>query len=285
MSERTRRLLYICSLPHSGSTMFSLFLGTHSRLVGLGGIDRAVQVLAEAVGDAKKSAKLQCTCGAPGLACPYWGEVARRLPGGDATQRRGRYELALDAFQSVFGDGVWPVDSSKHVEPLAEVRLIAGLDLKAVHVMKDVRSQTASDIDRARRDRGIQRPGALLAVEYFWRWRRENRKIDDFLTRYEVARRRVGYEEACLAPEVIMGVMSEFLGVPREAGSLKLGESRSHLIVGNRMRGQEEKQTLRYDHRWFARRDWLPAALLLPQIMRFNSSAVYGNGSEAMWKR
>jgi hypothetical protein len=272
-------------MPHSGSTMFSLFLGTHSRMVGLGGIDRAVQVLAEAFGDAKKTAKLQCTCGAPGVECPFWGEVARALPQHDVRERRGRYAAALDVFTRVFGEEAWPVDSSKHVEPLAEVRTIEGVELRAVHVMKDVRSQTVSDIDRARRDRGIRRPGLVLAVEYFFRWRRENRKIERFLSEQGVRSIRVGYEEACLAPEVIMGAMSDFLGLPREAGSLQLRESRSHLIVGNRMRTQEEKQTLRYDHRWFARRDWLPAAILFPQILRYNSRAVYANGSEAMWKR
>jgi hypothetical protein len=281
------RLLYLCSLPHSGSTMFSLFLGTHSRLVGLGGIDRAVQVLGEAVmtKDEKKLHKLPCTCGVNATECAYWGAVAREAAGRDLRERRARYELALEVFDRVFGAEAWPVDSSKHVEPLAEVHRIAGLDLRVVHVIKDVRSLTASFIDQARRNKAKTRPGPLLALEYFHRWRRENGKIEQAIAQHGIRSHRVGYEEACLAPESTMKTISTFLGIPPEPGSLQLRQSRSHLIVGNRMRGQEEKQTLRYDHRWFARRDWLLAAVLLPHILRYNSRAVYSNESTTIWER
>ena len=288
ISARTvSRLLYLCSLPHSGSTMFSLFLGTHSRMVGLGGVDRAVQILAEALAakDEKKLQKLPCTCGVNATECPYWGAVAQAAPTRDLKERRARYELALEVFDRVFGNAAWPVDSSKHVEPLEDVRRVEGLDLKVIHVIKDVRSLTASFIDQARRNKAKTRPGPLLAIEYFHRWLRENRKIERALEAARLPTQRVGYEEACLAPEVTMKTISTFLDLPIETGSLQLRESRSHLIVGNRMRGQEEKQTLRYDHRWFARRDWLLAAFLMPHILRYNSRAVYSNESTTMWSR
>ncbi|MHA3771573.1 hypothetical protein ACXR0O_08555 [Verrucomicrobiota bacterium sgz303538] len=267
--------------------MLSLFLGTHSRLVGLGGIDRSVRLLSEALEgkDTKKLQKLRCTCGTAATECRYWGEVARRIPSHDVSNRRAQYELALSTFPNVFGEDAWPVDSSKHIEPLDDLCKINGLDLKVVHLIKDVRSLTASFIDQARRHKGNTRPGALLAIEYFLRWRRENGKIDACLTRNHLPVQRVGYEEVCMAPEVIMGAVSGFLGLPAEPGSLTFDQSNSHLIVGNRMREQEEKQTLRYDHRWFARRDWIPAAVLLPQILRYNTRAVYSNGSDAMWTK
>jgi hypothetical protein len=281
------RLLYLCSLPHSGSTMFSLFLGTHSRMVGLGGIDRAVQVLAEALEakDDKKLHKLPCTCGVNATECPYWGPVAKEVSPRNWRDRRVRYELALEVFERVFGPEAWPVDSSKHVEPLDDVHRISGLDLKVIHVIKDVRSLTASFIDQARRNKARTRPGPILAIEYFHRWLRENRKIEQALSHHKISTQRIGYEEACLAPESTMKTISGFVGVPVEKGSLQLRESRSHLIVGNRMRGQEEKQTLRYDHRWFARRDWLLAAFLMPHILRYNSTAVYSNESTTMWSK
>jgi len=282
-----RRLSYICSLPHSGSTMFSLFLGTHSRMVGLGGIDRSVGLLAEALAsrEAKKLARLHCTCGSAAAECRYWGEVARRIPSHDVGSSCAQYTLALDTFEAVFGSDMWPVDSSKHVEPLCEVSKIDGLDLRVFHLIKDVRSLTASFVHKKVGRTGSKRPRVLMAIGYFWKWRRENGKIEACLERLRAETHRVGYEEVCLAPEFIMGAVSEFLGLPKEAGALEFQRSNSHLIVGNRMREQEEKQTLRYDHRWFSRRDWLLAAVLLPSIMRYNSTAVYSHGADAMWGR
>lgn len=282
------RLAYICSLPHSGSTAFSLFLGTHSRLIGLGGIDRAVSTLAEAITAREAGARapnLPCTCGLPATSCPYWGEVARQLSPGRPPGRKQRYQLALDTFGAVFGEEAWPVDSSKHVEPLAELCALDSLRLRAFHLLKDVRSLTASMIDQARRDKDSRRPGAFLALEYFWRWRRENGKIDRFLAQRKIEAHRIGYEELCLAPETIMAKVSDFLGVPAETGSLCLRESRSHLIIGNRMRTQAGKEHLRYDSRWFSRRDWLLVSVLFPQIRRYNSDAVYSNQSDAVWTR
>ncbi len=280
-------LIYICSLPHSGSTALSLFAGTHSRLVGLGGIDRAVQVLTDGLASdgGKKAHKLRCTCGATAMDCVYWGEIARQLPLRRPADRAARYEMALEVFRAVFGADRLPVDSSKHVEPLDDLRVLPALELKVLHLMKDVRSLTTSFIDNTRREKKTLRPGAILAMEYFLRWRRENGKIDSFLGQHNLATLRIGYEEMCLVPETILAAISSFAGVPAEKGSLDFNESSSHLIVGNRMRDQAEKRRLRYDHRWFARRDWMLASLFFPGIRKYNSAAVYSNNSDAMWSR
>ena len=287
INNRVSRLIYICSLPHSGSTAMSLFLGTHSRLIGLGGIDRAVTVLSDVLASqgGKKERKLQCTCGAPALECVYWGEIARQLPVRRPKDRPARYEMALEVFAAVFGSDRIPVDSSKHVEPLDDLARLPALDLKVLHLMKDVRSLTMSFIDNARRDKKSARPGSFLAIQYFLRWWRENGKIDNAVARHHLPALRAGYEEMCLAPEIILAAISAFLEIPAEVGSLDFSESASHLIVGNRMREQAEKQRLRYDHRWFARRDWTLASVIFPHIRRYNSKAVYSNGGDAMWSR
>ncbi len=273
------RLLYLCSLPHSGSTLLSLFLGGHSRLVGLGGIERSVSVLASAEGGS-----LHCTCGQSATECPYWGEVSRRLPAGKKLPQIERYRLALEVFPQVFGPEAWPVDSSKHIEQLTELRTLPGLDLRAIHLIKDIRSNAISAIDRARRKKGNRRPGWLLAIENFHRWRRENGKIDTAVERLGIPAVRVGYEELCLKHEQVLAAIAAALHLPDEPLSLSLESSRSHLIVGNRMRAQSEKQQLRYDNRWFSRGEWLPAAVLFRSAMHYNARAVYGTG-ESTWSR
>lgn len=279
------RLAYICSMPHSGSTAFSLFLGTHSKLVGLGGIDRAVAALAEASSADGKGVNLPCTCGQTAANCVYWGGVVAAIRAHRPPGRRERYQIALDTFHAVFGSDAWPVDSSKHVEPLEDICTLDGLELRAFHLIKDVRALTSSFIDQARKNKTHRRPGVILSMEYFWRWHRENRKIERLLANRQIQSHRFGYEELCLAPEAVMKEVSRFLDVPEEAGSLCLKESRSHLIVGNRMRNQKEKQQLRYDNRWFSRRDWALASLVFPQIRRYNSTAVYSNQTDAMWTK
>jgi hypothetical protein len=54
--------------------------------------------------------------------------------------------------------------------------------------------------------------------------------------------------------------------------------SKSHLITGNAMRRQMEKEALVYDYRWFSRTDWIPAALLMPWLHDCNRRWVYSNG-------
>lgn len=274
------RLLYLCSLPHSGSTLLSLFLGGHSQLIGLGGIERSVALLA----DPKTAPDLNCTCGVPAGACPYWGKVAAQLPAGKRLAQAERYRLALKVFPEVFGPDAWPVDSSKHVEQLATLRALPDLDLRVLHLIKDVRSNAISAIDRARRKKGTRRPGWLLSIENFHRWHRENEKIDTAVARLGVPTLRVGYEELCLKPEQTMAHIATTLGLPDEPVSLSLESSRSHLIVGNRMREQPGKQQLRYDNRWFSRSEWLPAAVLFRRAMRYNQRHVY-HAAEATWSQ
>lgn len=63
------KLLYIASLPHSGSTVSSLILGQQPEIIGLGGIDRAVTILAD---EPEKAAQEFCSCGNKVQECEYW---------------------------------------------------------------------------------------------------------------------------------------------------------------------------------------------------------------------
>jgi hypothetical protein len=60
------KLLYIASLPHSGSTVSSLILGQQPNIIGLGGIDRAVSIL---VDEPDKASNEFCSCGRKVLEC------------------------------------------------------------------------------------------------------------------------------------------------------------------------------------------------------------------------
>ena len=56
---------------------------------------------------------------------------------------------------------------------------------------------------------------------------------------------------------------------------LNMLNTKSHCTLGNRMRLKKEKKSIKYDARWFIRREWLIASFILRKIMEFNSKNVY----------
>ena len=104
--------VFIASLGHSGSTLLDLMLGSHPRLVSLGEVhadDRARGRAAEPV-HLREAGR-----GVPDLGVQPWkrsGATPHR-PYGEL------HALVLARVREVCGDGVAPVDSSKHVPALA----------------------------------------------------------------------------------------------------------------------------------------------------------------------
>ncbi len=282
------KLLYIASLPHSGSTLLNLLLGKSPGLIGISGIDRAMKMLVDEK-DREKTAGMPCSCGASVRECVYWGKVLQALEGGERpTNLAQRYQLALSVFEDVFGPDVWPVDASKIKEPLYALagQNLFPLDLRVIHLSKDYRSAITSMIDLKRRKGGNRRPGPLLAVEGGWRWWWENRKIDRCLRQTALPTLRVGYEELCLGFANTLGRICEFAGSePARDLTPEIHTTQSHLFIGNRMRRQEEKATLLYDYRWLTRREWFAAALFWPHLHHCNTRWVYSAHSTRVFEK
>lgn len=273
-------LLYIASLPHSGSTLLDLLVGKHPRMIGLGGIDRAMRLLAEY--PTETSARI-CSCGVPVAACPYWGEIMMSM---DARSRPtdfvGRYALALEVFSQVFGPAAIPVDSSKIKEPLAQLRdpRLQSLEARVLHLTKDFRTAAVSYTDNKRRKAGKTRPGWLLTSEGAWKWWRENLKLERAIQASGWPVLGIGYETLCMAPAQTLAGIAAFVGLPPGSPvgtttDTNLRQTGSHLFIGNRMRKGEVSSTLRYDNRWMSRTDWLPAAVLMPWLHPANRRWVH----------
>ena len=96
---------------------------------------------------------------------------------------------------------------------------------------------------------------------------------------------QIGYEELCLYPKRIIQKICDFLEEDIDPAMLTLKESQSHVMRGNRMRTQQDKSELLYDHRWFSRNEWILPAFLFPNIMKYNAKEVYKNNTETIWKR
>lgn len=269
------KLLYIASLPHSGSTVSSLILGQQPKFIGLGGIDRAVTLLA---GEPGKAAEEFCSCGNKVLDCEYWSKVLKRANSVSCQTLRERYELALSVFQDVFGCDAWAVDSSKHAEPIAELSNFPEINLRAIHLCKDYRSAIVSSADLKRARKGVARPGWIIGLEAGWRWHRGNSKIRNILLQNQISFVGIGYEELCLGLSHFFKELGVFLKTETIEAPATIAGSRSHLFIGNAMRRQKHKENLMYDYRWFSRKDWLVASLLMPWLSNSNKKWVYSNG-------
>lgn len=278
-----RRVVFIASLGHSGSTLLDLVLGGHSRVVGLGEVGRSVRPPDDAAAD---SVQPVCSCGHEAGACGFWGGVLRNLADEpDATDAR-RYEIVLDAFAESFGPDDILVDSSKYLRWLGVLAPLAAVDLRVLFLVRDVRSFTVSEIDNVARKRAAgQDYRGIGPFAAFRRWDAENRKTEAFLAESGLPVFRLGYEELCLAPERIVPAICRFLDIPDEPSMLALQRSASHVLRGNRMRHDAGRRLVSYDPRWLVRGEWMLPALLCRRIMRSNRERVYSNDIIDDWRR
>ena len=275
---KTQRVVFITSLGHSGSTLLDLVLGGHERFVGLGEVGNTIT--RDAVVGRDRGPV--CSCGRSAVECPFWSEVDARLRDEPDAPFERRYAIVFETFNALFGEAVTPVDSSKSVRHLQSLVGMGAFDLRVLFLLKDVRNFTVSAIDNVARKRADGRRRMMVTpFGAFRTWHRTNRDLRSYLDRERLPAFQFGYEEFCLAPERIARRICEFLEVDFQPEMLKVRGSGSHAIRGNRMRFQEEKKTLSYDHRWFTRSDWLLPSLLCPRVMRFNREQVYSNGLAA----
>ena len=230
-----------------------------------------------------------CTCGKRADDCVFWGKIASILQENEDLPLDKKYQIVLDTFENVFGKHLIPVDSSKYIESMQILCKNPEVDARVLHLIKDVRSFTISQIDRgtrpgypSRAKRGTRRTSGY----HFWMWYLQNKRIQGFLRKENIQSFQMGYEELCLYPDLVLQKMCDFLGEKMEPSMLCIEASGSHIIRGNRMREQADKrQKILYDHRWFYRNEWILPAAFFPNIMKYNRSQVYNNGTEMIWKR
>ncbi len=276
-------VVYIAGLGHSGSTLLDLMLGSHSRLVGLGEVDRTIQAL-DVSGTQEQRPKI-CSCGELPALCAVWGGVHARLALNPAANYEQRYFDTIMAMQSVYGRQVLAVDSSKHLHALDSLRQHTGFQLRVIFLVRDVRSFVVSMLDNSIRKRHdhptYPSPSAYRLAQD---WYRLNRAAKAYLEHFRLPFIFMGYEELCMAPEAATRKICAFLGVEWESSMLDLSQTRSHVVQGNRMRRGGAKSTLSYDWRWFSRNEWQFPWWLAPRLRRLNQELVYSHGLTAPWE-
>lgn len=269
-------VVFVASLYHSGSTLLDMLLGQHPRAVGLGEIYLQM----------KLGPTPRCSCGRATAECPFWGPVGADVERVPVEDLSGRLRVVLAGFRKQFGQDRILVDSSKFTEALELVVGLPDVDVRVIHLVRDVRSWSTSLWDRDQRDRGAN-PGAAArlralsrgATARFVQWYVNNRRIEDFLEQRRLTAMRIGYEELSFYPKLVIPRLCEFIGIDEVPAMYAPGGSHSHVAFGNPARHDAEKtRGLFYDNRWLTRTRWLlPSLLLQNPVMRYNARSVYGN--------
>jgi len=276
------RVVYVVGAGRSGSTVLDTILGSHPRVAGFGelvNLPRAGWINNE-----------YCACGVRALDCPFWSAVRarwhelqpdtdcveyarlqdaftrfRRLPYLMAAHRLGteafrRYESQTVAlFRSIadVADVDIVVDSSKSPVRGRILRVLSGLDVRFIHLVRDGRAVTWSYRKRHARD---EKAGLQRAIEPMptWRvaaaWTATNLLAETLLgDRAQRQSGRLRYETLVTRPDEALGTLEGLVGVDLSDVGARVASGQSvpvgHTIAGNRLR-MNGSVTLTCDFSW-----------------------------------
>jgi UDP-N-acetylglucosamine transferase subunit ALG13 len=281
------RVLFIVGLGRSGTTLFERLLAALPGALALG---ETVHLPARGLQHDEL-----CGCGEPFSSCSFWQNVGRKAFGGwdqldpvaleslQARVDRTRYvpnlllpgtrplaRLDLEHYATYYGSlyaaardvagADLLVDSSKHVSTLAALTNVADLELRAVHVVRDVRAVAYSwqrSIARPETSDGAAMPRyGPLKVSFWW-------QLDNLVA--EVIGRtipvmRVRYEDLMEDPVSTVSAVAGFArmghddedisAVLHNDGTAVLGAG--HQVAGNPSRFVTGSVPLKLDSKWIA---------------------------------
>ena len=279
------RVLYIGGLGRSGSTLLDRMLGQLPGFFSAGEIrDLWQRSLKE---------NLLCGCGQPFRSCPVWKEVGEQAYGGwdnvDADEVLGlmRSVDRHNRFVLLVKPGLWPpfarrveryaailaplfraihevsggatiIDSSKAPSTAFLMRRVPGIQLSAVHLVRDSRGVAHSWTKKVVRP---DAPGREMYMHRYqppriaFRWMTRNAMME-LLGRLGVPEVRVRYETLIREPRQELARLLDGLGhsvAPEDLAFISDGEVTlrpNHTVMGNPMRMDHGPVRLRLDEQW-----------------------------------
>jgi hypothetical protein len=267
-------------------------LGTHPKLVGLGEIDTVLQM---SLAQLESEKVMRCSCGERVATCKFWSPAIAAIQAQPRATMLERYGILIGIFRNLYGDDFQIVDSSKYLGQLRTVNSLTEIDLKVIHLIKDVRGFVVSQRDATNAEMKYHRlPVLFNSTQFsrwlymhsiktsgylFWKWYLRNLAVIRIVKNPPTKHLRVGYDELAQQPQTILPRLFDFLelDVPRPLTFIPR-HTNSHAFMGNPMLGDKEKmEGIHYDDRWKNRKDWWGAARVFPYILKFNSQVVYSN--------
>lgn len=241
------KLIYICSLGHSGSTLLDVMLSQHSKFFGLG----EMMFFDEWMED-----DLLCSCGQTLEDCEFWPQAKPAGfsgLGAISSPEYGKHSYDLiEGVRRVSGASVL-VDSSKSVHRLKVLLADPRFDVRVIHLVRNGLAVVNS------LQKSHQRPGtgntlktkATSPLKAIVRWVRRNQAIDALQGEVDHFL-RVRYEDLCSQTESVMQQISDFANVEFEQDMLHPQASNIHNIGGSRWRFSDRPIEIKLDQKWKA---------------------------------
>jgi hypothetical protein len=150
-----------------------------------------------------------------------------------------RNEAFVKAVLAVTGKHVF-VDTSKDRLRAKSLRKFSGLDVRAIHLVRDVRGVVASQLRRGE---------SVDAGESAWQWARLHQRLQIALRAWPKENHiRIRYEDLCQDPQRTLEQLYNFCGVDSKAKVVDFRRVPQH-IVGNPMRLTSLSE-VSLDERW-----------------------------------
>ena len=241
MGPKPIRVLYLLGAARSGSTVLSAILGTHPEIAAVGELSRLTF-------DVEGEPRV-CSCGELVWQCERWHRVSE-----DWTPRLGPRTLdyytrtiaqysrpahaprllwaqkrtspglqalldstlsLLESTQSAFRRSII-VDSSKSLTRALMYSMIPNLDLRIVHLIRDVRGFVWSQSKRRPRSSDTGLATGLALGRALWlgiRWNLTNLSCEWAASRANCPRMKLRYEDFVTSPRTSLLPLGEFMGV------------------------------------------------------------------------
>ena len=263
-------------MSHSGSTLLDLLLGCNKSIISLGEINPTINRIDET--------QKNCTCGKDTNDCMIWGELKRKLKELDGYSIADAYTKLISIVDDAYGNEIIITDSSKSLKSLDS--LLKNINQEKIYVLfliKDVRSYTISQMNRGKRKNKRKKDGWKGIITFSMpynivSWYVLNRQMKNFLIKKNFNYLQVGYEELCFEPERILKKISTFLEIEYDSNMLLPFKSKSHMLMGNRMRrDKNELKAIKYDYQWLVSKKLLWLNWLYMPFIGFNNREVYSN--------
>ena len=298
------KVVYIAGSGRSGSTLLDGVLGQGPGFFPAGEL-RSIWTWG-----AKPSAR--CGCGEPFRDCAFWADVFReafgsldclnhpeRFPHGfPELHRRDIARLVLPLRSASFERAVAAhaanlqalyasiarvsgcrgiIDSSKRFEYAYLLSAVAGIDLYVVHLVRDSRAVTSSELKwEARKYGGTYREPTKLLARRALAWS-GNQLFSELLRARDVKYLLMRYEDFAIQPKAALDRVGRFIGEDVSdlpfVGEASMEFSANHAAIGNPVRFHQGRIDIRLDEAWRERMKpadkHLVTALTWPLLRRY----------------
>jgi len=295
-----KKLVFIISSSHSGSTLLDMILGAHSEIFSLGEIINFPR--------AAKSTTIPCVCGVSVSKCKFWAPIIEDLSY-DMININDRIEIKLskqeklkllipfyhftitknididrnfeilrDLYNLVYAKSKCNilVDSSKYWgRPIYLKKMLKSYSIYVLHIVRDGRGVLNSGIKRKNKVKQYTENSYTSELEY------ENNIINNWMKTNlfssimlkNIFKRKymlVKYENICNNPYRVLKNISNLLNIEFENKMVNFGDQIHHNIGGNHMRLDKNLFIKKVDDEWKIK-------LVKNQLKLFNRKAKWLN--------